>query len=81
MTRPAESMYNMRMARRLVKSKDRKLFGVAGGVAEYFDIDPTIVRVGFAVLCFVLSPLVLIGYGERTKHRTCFLGTCGLVDP
>ncbi len=63
MTRPAESMYNMRMARRLVKSRDKKLFGVAGGVAEYFDIDPTIVRVGFAVLCFVLSPLVLIAYG------------------
>ena len=32
------------MAKRLVKSQDKKLFGVAGGVAEYFDIDPTIVR-------------------------------------
>ncbi len=27
-----------------------KLFGVCGGVAEYFDIDPTIVRVGWALL-------------------------------
>ena len=39
------------MTKRLVKSTDKKLFGVAGGVAEYFDIDPTLVRVGFVVLC------------------------------
>ena len=51
------------MARRMAKSRDKKLFGVAGGVAEYFDVDPTIVRVGLVVLCFVLTPLVLIAYG------------------
>lgn len=28
---------------------DAKLFGVCGGLAEYFDIDPTIVRVIWAV--------------------------------
>ncbi|MCH8108410.1 MAG: PspC domain-containing protein, partial [Chloroflexi bacterium] len=39
------------MTKRLVKSTDKKLFGVAGGVAEYFDIDPILVRVGFVVLC------------------------------
>jgi phage shock protein PspC (stress-responsive transcriptional regulator) len=34
-------------ARRLKRSvKDRTLFGVAGGLTEYFDIDPVIVRVG-----------------------------------
>ena len=62
MTRPAESMYNMRMARRLVKSRDKKLFGVAGGVAEYFDIDVTLVRVGFVVLCFCFFFLGLVAY-------------------
>ena len=35
-------MYNVAMARRLVKSRDKKLFGVAGGVAEYFDLDPIV---------------------------------------
>ena len=35
------------MKKRLIKSTDKKLFGVAGGVADYFEIDPTLVRVGF----------------------------------
>ncbi len=38
------------MNKKLYRSNDRKLFGVCGGVAEYFDIDPTIVRVVWAVL-------------------------------
>ena len=49
------------MAKRLFKSTDRKLFGVAGGVAEYFDIDATLVRVGFVVLCFI-CPLAIVAY-------------------
>lgn len=32
--------------KRLVKA-DAKIFGVCGGVAKYFDIDPTIVRAIF----------------------------------
>jgi phage shock protein C len=40
------------MPKRLVKSNDRKLFGVAGGIAEYLNVDPTIVRVGLVVGCF-----------------------------
>lgn len=28
---------------------DKKLLGVCGGVAEYFDIDPTLVRVVWAL--------------------------------
>ena len=28
-----------------LEDSEAKLFGVCGGVAEYFDIDPTIVRV------------------------------------
>jgi phage shock protein PspC (stress-responsive transcriptional regulator) len=30
-------------------SSDKMLGGVAGGLAEYFSIDPIVVRVGFAV--------------------------------
>jgi phage shock protein C len=33
--------------------RDRMLTGVAGGVAEYMGIDPTIVRIGFAILTLV----------------------------
>ncbi len=50
------------MAKRLIKSTDKKLFGVARGVAEYFDIDPTLARVGFVVLCFCFFPLAIVAY-------------------
>lgn len=33
----------------------KKLCGVCGGVAEYFDIDPTLVRVGWAVVTLMGS--------------------------
>jgi len=39
------------MKKKLYKSvKDRKLTGVCGGIAEYFDIDSSIVRI--VVACF-----------------------------
>lgn len=41
------------MPKRLVKSNDKKLFGVAGGIAEYLNVDPTVVRVGLVVGCFL----------------------------
>lgn len=31
------------------EGKDRMLCGVCGGLAEYFDVDPTLVRVGVVV--------------------------------
>ena len=34
---------------KLRKSRDKKLAGVAGGIAEYFNIDPTLVRIGFVI--------------------------------
>jgi phage shock protein PspC (stress-responsive transcriptional regulator) len=38
-------------ARRLERSRsDRKLAGVAGGLARYFDLDPIIFRIGFIIL-------------------------------
>ena len=36
--------------RRLRRSRDRMVAGVAGGIAEYVDVDPTIVRLVFALL-------------------------------
>ena len=32
-------------------STDKKLAGVCGGIAEYFNIDPTLVRLGWVVFC------------------------------
>ena len=42
------------MKKRLYRTEgaNAKLFGVCGGVAEYFDIDPTLVRVGLVLLMF-----------------------------
>ena len=34
---------------------DRKLGGVCGGIAEYFEIDSLLVRIGFLVLLFGLG--------------------------
>lgn len=42
----------------LTKSKNKKLFGVCGGIAEYFNIDPTIVRILF-VLGAILSGSII----------------------
>ncbi|WP_297507916.1 PspC domain-containing protein [Thermococcus sp.] len=45
------------MEKRLRRSrKDRILFGVLGGIAEYFDLDPTLVRL-FFILLFVFYPV------------------------
>ena len=44
----------MREKRKLYRSNKEKIFaGVAGGLGDYFDIDPTIVRLIFVVLAFI----------------------------
>lgn len=40
----------MTMNKRLTKSTDKILAGVCGGIADYFEIDPTLVRAGYAAL-------------------------------
>ena len=50
------------MPKRLIKSTNKKLFGVAGGVADYFHVDPTLVRVAFVVLFIICVPAGLVGY-------------------
>lgn len=42
------------MNKRLYKSRDnRVLCGVCGGIGEYFNIDPVIVRIVLVILCCV----------------------------
>ena len=51
------------MNRRLYRSRrDSVLGGVAGGVADYFDMDPSIVRVVWAVLALVTGGIFLVLY-------------------
>jgi len=54
----------MQMNRRLYRCRhDRRLAGVAGGLAEYFDLDPTLVRVLFFLSIFLggMGLLLYIG--------------------
>lgn len=49
------------MAERLYRSRtDRKIAGVCGGIAKYFEIDPLIVRIAFVVLVFANGMGLLI---------------------
>ena len=56
------------MAKRLYKSSDRKVCGVCGGIADYFDIEPTIVRLiwvvftlagGSGILAYIIAAIVM----------------------
>lgn len=39
------------MQKRLYRSEENKMIcGVCGGIAEYFNIDPTVVRLAWAIL-------------------------------
>ena len=40
--------------KQLYKSRtNKKVAGVCGGIGEYFDVDPTLVRLGFVALSFL----------------------------
>jgi phage shock protein C len=44
--------------KRLYLSKDnKKIFGICGGIGEYFDIDPTLIRV-IAIIAGVATMLI-----------------------
>ncbi len=54
--------------KKLYKSSDKKICGVCGGIAEYFDIDPTVVRLlwiffslwaGGGILAYIIAALIM----------------------
>ena len=45
--------------KKLYKSRERVLCGVCGGIAEYFNLDPTLIRVIWAVLVFCFGTGIL----------------------
>ena len=57
------------MKKKMFKSNtDKKLCGVCGGLAQYFDIDPTIIRLawvaftllgGSGVLAYIIAAIVM----------------------
>jgi len=51
------------MKRLYRSSRDRKLAGVCGGLGEYFDIDPNLVRLGAFLLALATGVIpVLVTY-------------------
>ena len=48
--------------KRLIKGNDRSLFGVCSGMANYFDIDTTVVRVLFLILALCFSGSFFVIY-------------------
>ncbi len=60
--------------KRLTRSADKVIGGVCGGFAEYIDADPTLVRVGYAVLTFftafsgiLLYPILWLIIPEKNR--------------
>lgn len=50
------------MEKKLYKSREHKIVdGVCGGIAEYFGIDPTLVRLGWVLFC-VLGGSGILAY-------------------
>ncbi len=49
--------------KRLFRSRDQKVIaGVCGGLAEYFNLDPTWIRLAFILLCLLGLGAFLIVY-------------------
>ena len=55
--------------RRLYKSRERMIFGVCGGIAKYFNVDPTLVRlitvalsffgVGCGIFIYIIAAIII----------------------
>lgn len=66
------------MKKRLYRSEENsKLLGVCGGIAEYFDIDPTVVRIiwilslccfGSGVIAYIVCALVMPKKSEINEN-------------
>jgi phage shock protein C len=48
--------------KKMKRSSDAKIAGVCGGIADYFNIDPTIIRLG-TVLLAIFTAVIPVGLG------------------
>ena len=64
--------------KKLRRSRNNRIFcGVMGGIAEYFEVDPTIVRVlflivswtGFPVFLYILLAIIIPEGGSEYRRR------------
>ena len=70
--------------KRLYKSNNRQIAGVCGGIAEYFNIDPTLVRLiwilvvmagGSGVLLYVIASIIMEDapdYAQYSSNRESY---------
>lgn len=61
-TQVEEVEVRVNQKKRLTRSRDKKIAGVCAGIAEYFNIDPTLVRVVFLVGTIVTNGAFLLAY-------------------
>lgn len=68
------------MRRKLYRSRtDKKIFGVIGGIANYFDVDATILRViyvllslfviGCPIIIYLIVALIIPEEPENTEYQ------------
>ena len=67
------------MKKRLYKSNNEKiLVGVCGGIADYFDIDPTLVRLlwvillmmgGSGILAYIIAAIIIPNEPEYIEYK------------
>lgn len=61
--------------KKLTLSNDKKIAGVCGGIAEYIEIDPTVVRLIYALLTIftafsgIIIYLILMLVLPKASHR------------
>ena len=81
--------------KKLRRFKERTVIvcGVMGGIAEYFDVDPTIVRVlfiicsfsGFPIILYILLAIIIpeesTGYYRDNRRRNTYYYTSGSSRP
>lgn len=48
--------------KRLTKSRNKKVAGVAAGIAEQFNIDPTVIRIAWVISIFMTNGLSILFY-------------------
>jgi phage shock protein C len=70
-------------AKQLTRSRDKKLMGVAGGIAEYLDMDPTVWRAIWVFASIMMPPLVVayIVLGLVVPDSAAPVGTWRPVNP
>ena len=66
--------------KKLTKSADKKISGVLDGLAEYFDVDVTLVRVAYVfltiftcfagVICYIIMAIIIPNASSNSGNTT-----------